>query len=43
MIDGKGFLRTYPQMILPKDGYRLDGFFAARMKRQSSRTRDQKG
>jgi 16S rRNA (cytosine967-C5)-methyltransferase len=35
VIDSKGFLRTYPQRIIPKDGYRLDGFFAARMKRQS--------
>jgi 16S rRNA (cytosine967-C5)-methyltransferase len=34
LIDPKGFLRTYPQWIIPKEGYRLDGFFAARMKKQ---------
>jgi 16S rRNA C967 or C1407 C5-methylase (RsmB/RsmF family) len=34
LIDSKGFLRTYPQMVIPKEGYRLDGFFAARMKKQ---------
>jgi len=33
LIDPKGFLRTYPQMIIPKESYRLDGFFAARMKK----------
>ena len=33
LIDDKGFLRTYPQMIIPKEGYRLDGFFAARMRK----------
>ncbi len=35
LIDSRGFLRTYPQKIIPRDGYRLDGFFAARMKKQS--------
>lgn len=34
LVDGKGFLRTYPQMIIPREEYRLDGFFAARMKKR---------
>ncbi len=34
LIDARGFLRTYPRRIIPENGYRLDGFFAARMKRQ---------
>ena len=34
LIDEKGFFRTYPQMIIPFGDYRLDGFFAARMKKE---------
>lgn len=33
MIDGQGYLRTYPDFILPQGEYRLDGFFAARMRK----------
>lgn len=33
LIDPKGFFRTYPKMTTTEDGYRLDGFFAARMKK----------
>lgn len=33
LIDGKGFLRTYPEMIVRSEGYRMDGFFAARLRR----------
>jgi 16S rRNA (cytosine967-C5)-methyltransferase len=32
LIDGRGFLRTYPEMVAAED-YRMDGFFAARLKR----------
>ncbi|MGD0626013.1 MAG: 16S rRNA (cytosine(967)-C(5))-methyltransferase RsmB [Thermodesulfobacteriota bacterium] len=34
LIEEKGLLRTYPRMTIPKDDYRLDGFFAARMIRE---------
>jgi 16S rRNA (cytosine967-C5)-methyltransferase len=34
LVDERGLLRTYPWMTIPKDDYRLDGFFAARMIRQ---------
>jgi 16S rRNA (cytosine967-C5)-methyltransferase len=34
LIDERGLLRTYPTVTTPKDAYRLDGFFAARMIRQ---------
>jgi 16S rRNA C967 or C1407 C5-methylase (RsmB/RsmF family) len=33
MFDERGFYRTYPALTIPRDDYRLDGFFAARMKR----------
>jgi 16S rRNA (cytosine967-C5)-methyltransferase len=33
LIDAKGFFRTYPDRVKPQDGYRMDGFFAARMRR----------
>jgi 16S rRNA (cytosine967-C5)-methyltransferase len=33
LIDEKGFLRTYPGLTIARDRYRLDGFFAARMRR----------
>jgi 16S rRNA C967 or C1407 C5-methylase (RsmB/RsmF family) len=33
LVDEKGFLRTYPEMIILRENYRLDGFFAARMKK----------
>jgi 16S rRNA (cytosine967-C5)-methyltransferase len=33
LIDEKGFLRTYPGMTTARHHYRLDGFFAARMRR----------
>lgn len=34
MINGQGYLQTYPDFILPQGEYRLDGFFAARMRKQ---------
>jgi 16S rRNA (cytosine967-C5)-methyltransferase len=34
LVDEKGFLRTYPQRIIPREDYRLDGFFAARMRKK---------
>lgn len=34
MINGQGYLRTYPDFILPQGEYRLDGFFAARMRKK---------
>ncbi len=33
MINGQGYLRTYPYFILPQGEYRLDGFFAARLRK----------
>lgn len=33
MINGQGYLRTYPDFIIPQGEYRLDGFFAARMRK----------
>jgi 16S rRNA (cytosine967-C5)-methyltransferase len=35
LIDDRGFFRTYPEMILKPEGERLDGFFAARMRKKS--------
>lgn len=35
LIDEKGFFRTYPQAVPLREGYRLDGFFAARMIRKN--------
>lgn len=34
LVDGKGIFRTYPKMISTDDGYRLDGFFAAGMRKK---------
>ncbi len=34
LYDAKGFFRTYPEMTLQQDGYRMDGFFAARLKKR---------
>jgi len=34
LIDPKGFLRTYPLKIIPKDGYRLDGFSRPGLKKR---------
>ncbi|MGB9699060.1 MAG: 16S rRNA (cytosine(967)-C(5))-methyltransferase RsmB [Thermodesulfobacteriota bacterium] len=34
MINGQGYLRTYPDFILPQGEYRLDGFFAARLRKK---------
>jgi 16S rRNA (cytosine967-C5)-methyltransferase len=36
LIDGKGFLRTFPGMITRDEAYRMDGFFAARIRRNPS-------
>lgn len=33
LFDPKGFFRTYPDLLLGKGNYRMDGFFAARMKK----------
>lgn len=33
LIDDRGYLRTYPAMVIGRNGYRLDGFFAARIKK----------
>lgn len=33
LIDSEGFFRTYPERIKPLNHYRMDGFFAARMKK----------
>jgi 16S rRNA C967 or C1407 C5-methylase (RsmB/RsmF family) len=33
LIDKRGFYRTYPTLTTTRDGYRLDGFFAARMRK----------
>lgn len=33
LVNAQGFLRTYPDFILPQGEYRLDGFFAARLRR----------
>jgi 16S rRNA (cytosine967-C5)-methyltransferase len=33
LIDEKGFLRTYPEIITRDEDYRMDGFFAARLRR----------
>jgi len=34
LIDEKGFLRTYPGLMIARDRYRMDGFFAARVRRK---------
>ena len=33
LIDVKGFLRTYPEVMIRSENYRMDGFFAARMRK----------
>jgi len=33
LIDKRGFYRTYPALTISRDDYRLDGFFAARMRK----------
>jgi 16S rRNA (cytosine967-C5)-methyltransferase len=33
LIDKRGFYRTYPTLTTAGDDYRLDGFFAARMRK----------
>jgi 16S rRNA C967 or C1407 C5-methylase (RsmB/RsmF family) len=38
LIDEEGFLRTYPGLMTARDHYRLDGFFAARMRRTSTKS-----
>jgi len=35
LLDEKGFFRTYPDMNLRDPNYRMDGFFAARLKKMS--------
>ncbi len=34
LLDEKGFYRTYPAAMIRGEGYRMDGFFAARMKKK---------
>jgi len=34
LLDKRGFYRTYPTAMIQEDGYRLDGFFAARMRKR---------
>ena len=34
LLDEKGFYRTYPAAIIRDEGYRMDGFFAARMRKK---------
>ncbi len=34
LLDPEGFYRTYPRMLIQDEEYRMDGFFAARMKRK---------
>lgn len=36
LMDKGGFFRTYPDWIVNKEDYRLDGFFAARLRRRRS-------
>jgi 16S rRNA (cytosine967-C5)-methyltransferase len=33
LIDARGYFRTYPEMITGNEEYRMDGFFAARMRK----------
>jgi 16S rRNA (cytosine967-C5)-methyltransferase len=33
LLDEKGYYRTYPTAMIQDEGYRMDGFFAARMRR----------
>jgi len=33
LIDSRGFLRTYPEAMTRNEDYRMDGFFAARMRK----------
>ena len=34
LLDGKGFYRTYPEAMIREGGYRMDGFFAARLRKK---------
>jgi 16S rRNA (cytosine967-C5)-methyltransferase len=34
LLDERGFYRTYPAAMIPEDGYRMDGFFAARIRKK---------
>ena len=34
LVDEKGYFRTYPQMITHREDYRMDGFFAARLRKK---------
>jgi 16S rRNA (cytosine967-C5)-methyltransferase len=34
LLDEKGFYRTYPEAMIREGGYRMDGFFAARLRRK---------
>ena len=34
LLDEKGFYRTYPAAMIQDAGYRMDGFFAARMRKK---------
>ncbi|MBP1712469.1 MAG: sun protein [Deltaproteobacteria bacterium] len=34
LLDERGFYRTYPAVMIQEDGYRMDGFFAARMRKR---------
>ena len=45
LIDPRGYLRTYPEMITRNEDYRMDGFFAARMRKvgKGERENDWKG
>jgi 16S rRNA (cytosine967-C5)-methyltransferase len=39
LIDGRGFFRTYPEMVAKPQGERLDGFFAALFHKQAGMKR----
>ena len=34
LLDEKGFYRTYPRMLVEDEEYRMDGFFAARIRKK---------
>jgi 16S rRNA (cytosine967-C5)-methyltransferase len=34
LLDEHGFFRTYPEALIREDGYRMDGFFAARLRKK---------
>jgi 16S rRNA (cytosine967-C5)-methyltransferase len=34
LLDEKGFYRTYPEAMIREGGYRMDGFFAARLRKK---------